>query len=264
MTARHFWILFLSLAINVAQAQSRPRPETATYALINLDTNEQIISVNEDNIRPIASMTKLMSALVVLQHGLDLDEFVTVTGPERSTKIRRGMRIRRGELLELSLISSDNLAARTLAETFPGGYQAFIEQMNITAQNLGMTNTHYSDATGLLATNTSNIQDLYRLVTVLPPWEIFTNAANKINTVATALVASKRGQQEVRIAGNNTNHFVGKLDIIAAKTGYTTRAGRCLTMMFTQNGNRYFLVVMGAQNPQHRTRIVNQLLDTIK
>lgn len=254
----------LLLCSTLVWGQPRKQAEPVSYALFNLDTNEQIISVNEDNVRPIASMTKLMSALVILQHNLDLDELVTVTGPERSTKIRRGMRMKRGELLELSLVSSDNLAARTLAETFPGGYREFIEQMNITAQNLGMTNTTYSDATGLLATNTSNVQDLYRLVTVLPPWEIFTHAANKINTVATAIVASKRGAQEIRIAGNNTNNFVGRLDIIAAKTGYTTRAGRCLTMMFTQNGNRYFLVVMGAQNPQHRTRIVNQLLDTIK
>jgi serine-type D-Ala-D-Ala endopeptidase (penicillin-binding protein 7) len=260
------WILVLWLLIGSLFAWGQPRKtvETVSYALFNLDTNEQIISVNEDNVRPIASMTKLMSALVILQNNLDLDELVTVTGPERSTRIRRGMLIRRGELLELSLVGSDNLAARTLAETYPGGYREFIDQMNLTAQNLGMTNTTYSDATGLLATNTSTVQDLYRLATMLPPWEIFTNAANKINTVATAMVASKRGAQEIRVAANNTNNFVGKLDIIAAKTGYTTRAGRCLTMMFTQNGNRYFLVVMGAQNPQHRTRIVNQLLDTIK
>lgn len=260
---RRAWLIVL-LSSTLAVAQPRKQAETVSYALFNLDTNEQIISVNEENIRPIASMTKLMSALVILQHNLDLDEIVTVTGPERSAKIRRGMRIRRGDLLELSLISSDNLAARTLAETYPGGYLEFIEQMNQTARNLGMLNTTFSDATGLLATNTSNVQDLYRLVTVLPPWEIFTNAANKINTVVTALVSGKRGAQEVKVAGNNTNNFVGKLDIIAAKTGYTSRAGRCLTMMFTQNGNRYFLVVMGAQNPQHRTRIVNQLLDNIK
>lgn len=256
-----FIVLFCS---TLAWSQPRKQAEQVSYALFNLDTNEQIVSVNEENIRPIASMTKLMSALVVLQHDLDLEEFVTVTGPERSNRIRRGMRVKRGELLELSLVSSDNLAARTLAETYPGGYHEFIEQMNRTARNLGMTNTNFSDATGLLATNTSNVQDLYRLVTILPPWDIFTNAANKINTVATALVTGKRGQQEVRVSGNNTNNFVGKLDIIAAKTGYTSRAGRCLTMMFTQNGNRYFLVVMGAQNPQHRTRIVNQLLDNIK
>lgn len=257
------WLIVL-LSSTLAMAQPRKQADPVSYALFNLDTNEQIISVNEDNVRPIASMTKLMSALVILQNNLDLDELVTVTGPERSTKIRRGMRMKRGELLELSLVSSDNLAARTLAETYPGGYAEFIEQMNQTARNLGMMNTTFSDATGLLATNTSNVQDLYRLVTILPPWEIFTNAANKINTVATAIVSGKRGQQEVRVSGNNTNNFVGRLDIIAAKTGYTSRAGRCLTMMFTQNGNRYFLVVMGAQNPQHRTRIVNQLLDNIK
>ena len=257
-------LLVLLLGSTLVCGQPRKQADPVTYALFNLDTREQIVSVNHENVRPIASMTKLMSALVVLQMGLDLDEIVTVTGPERSAKIRRGMRLRRSDLLELSLISSDNLAARTLAETAPGGYQAFIEQMNHTALNLGMTNTTFSDATGLLATNTSTAQDLYNLVTVLPPWEIFTNAANKINTVTTAWVESKRGLREVQVAGNNTNNFVGRLDIIAAKTGYTSRAGRCLTMMFERNGNRYLLVVMGARNPQQRTRIVEELIAQAK
>lgn len=258
------WLVLLALFSGLAVGQPRRATEPVSYALINIDTNEQIISLNDSNVRPIASMTKLMSALVVLQVGLDLDEIVTVTGPERSQIIRRGMKMTRGQLIELSLVSSDNLATRTLAETYPGGYNAFIEKMNETASMLGMENTRFSDATGLLAANISNTHDMIKLVSVLTPWDIFTHAANKIRVVATALTPQKRGDREVTVVANNTNNFVGKLDIIAAKTGYTTRAGRCLTMMFNKNGNRYLLVVMGATNPQHRTRIVNQMLESIK
>lgn len=256
-------IACILLSCTCALAQ-RKAPEPVSYALINLDTNESIVSVNDDRVRPIASITKLMSALVVLQMGLDLDEMVTVTGPENSSRIRRGMRMTRSALLELSLISSDNLAARTLAETYPGGYREFIEQMNNTARNLGMIDTNFSDATGLLAANTSSAQDIAKLVSILTPWDIFAHAANKINIVTTALMPQKRGEREVVVRGMNTNNFVGKLDILAAKTGYTSRAGRCLTMLFNKDGNRYLLVVMGAQNPAHRTRIVNQLIDSIK
>ena len=257
-------LLLLVFACSLSFANTKKPREPVTYALVNLDTNEQIVSLNDSSVRPIASMTKLMSALVVLQVGLDLDELVPVTGTEGSTRIRRGMLMSRANLLELSLVSSDNLAARSLAESYPGGYRAFIDKMNETAHMLGMHSTTFSDSTGLLAANTSNAQDIIKLVSVLTPWDIFTTAANRIQTVTTAFVKGKRGEREVRVTGNNTNNFVGKLDIIAAKTGYTTRAGRCLTMMFTQNGNRYLLVVMGATNPVQRTKIVNELLDNIK
>ncbi len=235
-----------------------------SYALLNLDTQELIATNNENFVRPIASITKVMSALVVLNGNLDMDELLTVTGSERSNKIRRGMKITRQSLVELALVGSDNLAARTLAETYPGGYQAFIEKMNETALSLGMENTSFSDATGLLSTNTSNALDIAKMMSNLGPWGIFSEAANKINTVVTALTTQKKTQKPMQITVNNTNNFVGRLEIIAAKTGYTTRAGRCLTMAFNRNGNRYLLVVMGATNSSQRTRIVESLIQTIQ
>jgi D-alanyl-D-alanine endopeptidase (penicillin-binding protein 7) len=238
--------------------------QTITYSLWNVDTGERITGDNEDYIRPIASMTKLMTVLVTIRENQDLAEELIVTGKERSTKIRTGMKITRQKLIELALISSDNLATRTLAENYPGGYTNFIAKMNETAKNLDMNNTIYADSTGLLSANTSSTDDIRKLILALPPTSIITSAANTIRLAFTATVTKKNKQQQVTIQGLNTNFFVGKLDIIAAKTGYTSSAGRCLTMLFNHNGSKYFLVVMGATSNEQRKKIVEVLLDKIK
>lgn len=235
-----------------------------TYALWKLDSGEYITGSNAVVKRPMASMTKIMSAMVILNSDLDLDEVLLVTGRESSRHIRSGMLITRGKLLELTLISSDNLAARTLAETHPAGYLAFLDLMNSTATELGMTETKYADATGLLNTNISTPADIRKLLTAAQGWNIFTLAANAGRTVLDATAMIKHRAKTLTIVGKNTNDFVGKLDIVAAKTGYTSTAGRCLAMVFNQGQSRYFLVVMGAQSSRERTQLVEQMLNKIK
>lgn len=229
-----------------------------------MDTGQFIASNNENEIRPMASITKLMSVFVTVREGLDLDEEIIVTGNETSSRIRAGMRIARSKLIELALISSDNLATRTLAESFPGGYQRFIDEMNHAAVELEMSNTRYEDSTGLLGGNISSAEDIRKLVLAVSPFSFVTSAANSAKIAFKATILNKNKPREVLVQGNNTNNFVGKLDIIAAKTGYTSKAGRCLTMMFNQNGSKYLLVVMGAQTSEQRKKIVETLLDKIK
>ena len=247
-----------------ASKKTQPTIPPVTYALWNMDTGEFIANNNESEVRPIASITKLMSVFVTLRDGLDLDEEVVVTGKESSGRIRSGMRIARSKLIELALISSDNLATRTLAETYPGGYQKFINEMNNAANELGMSHTRYADATGLLGTNISNADDIKKLVLAVSPMSIITRAANTTKLAFKATFPSKNKVKEITVQGTNTNSFVGKLDILAAKTGYTSRAGRCLTMLFNHNGTKYLLVVMGAQSSEQRRKMVEHLLDKIK
>jgi D-alanyl-D-alanine endopeptidase (penicillin-binding protein 7) len=235
-----------------------------SYALWNIDTGDFISGNNQELVRPMASITKLMSVLVTFREGLDLDEELTVTGKETSTRIRAGMRIARSKLIELALVSSDNLATRTLAESFPGGYNRFIDQMNAVAHELGMNHTKYQDATGLLANNISNTDDIRKLVLAVSPLHFVTHAANTAKVAFRTVALGKNRQKEIVVYGTNTNSFVGKLDIIAAKTGYTSKAGRCLTMMFNHNGSTYLMVIMGANSGEQRKKIVETLLDKIK
>lgn len=257
-------ILFFSGLVEAKSKKPPPTIPTVSYALYNVDQNQYVTGSNEGEIRPMASITKLMSALVTLRKDLALDEVLTVTGTEASPRITKGMKLTREQLLELALVSSDNLAARTLAETYPGGYYQFIEDMNITANELGMNETRYTDSTGLLSTNTSSIDDIRKLVIAIMPFKIFTITSNTTKYAFESTLQNKNKVKKVTVQGANTNFFAGKLDIIAAKTGYTSRAGRCLTMLFNHQGMRYLLVVMGAQTPDQRKKMVEHLIDLVK
>lgn len=254
-------LLVISQMTNAAPVQPKPEP---TYALWDIDRGELLADNNSDKVRPVASITKLMSALVVLSSDLDMDEVLTVKGKEASSYIRNGMQISREHLLSLSLISSDNLAARTLAETYPGGYRNFLERMNSMAQSLGMSDTHYDDATGLEAGNVSTAYDLYKLVLAVSNFSVILNAANTASLQFHALIPKPKKVQSVQIRGRTTNWYTGKLNLLAAKTGFTSKAGRCLTMLFNKNGTNYLVVVMGLPNPIERKKLVDSLIDSIK
>lgn len=259
-------IIILTLCLifsSAAQAKNKPNVPPISYALYRVDDGQYLTGTNENTVRPMASITKLMSALVVLKKELDLNEVLTVRGPEGSPRIRQGMQLTRGQLLELALVSSDNLAVRTLAETYPGGYNAFIEEMNHTANDLDMSTTRYTDSTGLSSANTSTVDDIRKLVLAASPFNIVTMASNTTKLVFDGTF-NKAKNKTVKVQGVSTNFFAGKLDIIAAKTGFTSHAGSCLTMMINHQGMRYLLVVMGAQSSEHRKKLVQDLLDKIK
>lgn len=252
-------VAFMLLSSTVAYA-AKPKQEPPTYVLWELDTDTVIDERNSDTVRPMASITKLMTAFVVMNSGIDLEETVKVTGSvESSSRIRRGQLVTRGRLLELTLVNSDNLAARTLAETSNTDYATFIDRMNFTARHIGMTNTVYSDSTGLLSTNVTSPNDLKLLVQAVSGHDIFKQSAMTAGTTTTVTVKKKTKT----VFNSNTNWFAGKLDLLAAKTGTTTAAGRCLTMFFNKNGNKYVLVVLGARHARERQILVTQLLDKI-
>jgi D-alanyl-D-alanine endopeptidase (penicillin-binding protein 7) len=264
-------LLLLGLTFNVPAASKTKRvvsakhrtypratAEPEVYALWDVDGNRLLESKNGQLVHPMASITKLMTVFVTLESGASLDESIVVASyGEHSSRIRNGMTMTRRELIELALVSSDNVAARSLAEGYAGGYGAFVSLMNATAKRIGMTNTHYEDSTGLLPQNVSNGEDIMRLTLAVSKHNIVNYAAS----IPIVNVHATIKRKNVNIVGHNTNPFVGKLDIAAAKTGFTNAAGRCLTMIYNINGNRYALVVLGATDVKQRSTTVKNLID---
>jgi serine-type D-Ala-D-Ala endopeptidase (penicillin-binding protein 7) len=190
---------------------------------------------NVDRPRPIASLTKLMTALVIIESGLSLDEPIKITRDDRDRL--RGTRSRlaynavftRYDLLRAALGASDNRAAAALARTYPGGQDAMVQAMNAKAQALGMLHTHYADATGLDNSNVSTARDLTRLVAETGKHELL----HTLTTTASFSITDQASGRE--LAYHNTNRLLRKesWDIALSKTGYTAAAGNCLLMQTT-------------------------------
>lgn len=227
-----------------------------SYILIDADQQEVIDAKGIEEVVPLASITKLMTVLVVINSGVDLEEKVVITGKEGSPRIKPGMKMSRIDLIHLALVSSDNLAARTLAETTMSNYSTFIFAMNQMAEQLGMSNTNFIEPTGLSVFNVSTPWDIYLLTKETSKHPVFGESA--MSKVTEAYTEVKRKVRKV--LGMNTNSYAGTMKIHSAKTGYTSPAGRCLTMLIEQNGRRYVIVVMGAKDPKQRKQMVDSLI----
>jgi D-alanyl-D-alanine endopeptidase (penicillin-binding protein 7) len=200
---------------------------------------------NVDRPRPIASLTKLMTALVILDSGLSLDEQIKITRDDRDrlrgTRSRLGFNavFTRHDLLRAALGASDNRAAAALARTFPGGQEAMVQAMNAKAQELGMTQTRYADSSGLDNSNVSTARDLTRLVAEASKRQMF----HALTTTASFRITDQASGRE--LAYHNTNRLLRKesWDIALSKTGYTAAAGNCLLMQ-TTIGERPLTIVL--------------------
>jgi len=208
-------------------------------------SGEILFDKNSETILPIASITKLMTTIVVLEQQLDLEQRVVISQEDvvatRSSRIRGRLRpgsaLTRDELLLLSLMASDNRAAAALARTFPGGTEAFVAAMNGEAERLGLLDTRFSDPTGLSPDNVSSAQDLAKLVKAAHAYALI----REYSTRRSAFVKARDG----KVGFNNTNSLVrsGNWDIELSKTGYINAAGRCLVMRM-RVGSRDLVVVL--------------------
>jgi D-alanyl-D-alanine endopeptidase (penicillin-binding protein 7) len=193
-------------------------------------SGETILSKNAAAVLPIASITKLMTAMVVLDGNLELEDRVVISSEDMDqlkgthSRLRPGATLSRNELLLLALMASENRAAAALARTYPGGTQAFVTAMNEKARSIGMQDSRFEDSTGLTSANVSTAPDLARLV----------QAAHEYPVIRQY---STRDQAQVQVLGqslqyHNTNGLVRghTWDIGLSKTGYISEAGRCLVM----------------------------------
>ena len=204
--------------------------KSSVALVLDQDTNEVLFSKNSQAVLPIASITKLMTAMVVLDRGLDLEDRVVISSQDMDqlkntqSRLRPGAVLTRNELLLLALMASENRAAAALARTYPGGIEAFVAAMNEKALSLGMLNSRFEDSTGLTAANVSTAPDLARMV----------QAAHEYPVIRQY---STQDKAQVSVFGQwlqyfNTNGLVRghTWDIGLSKTGYISEAGRCLVM----------------------------------
>jgi serine-type D-Ala-D-Ala endopeptidase (penicillin-binding protein 7) len=260
-------IIALLITASFAQAGKPNRQRVEPTSIVYDVASGQVIhSVDSDRVVSIASMTKMVTVLTVLAAGQSLGEFVPVRGKETSSRISRGMLLTRYDLIELAMVSSDNLAARTLIEHYPGGYQEGIQAMNHLVRELGANNTTLVDATGLLGANTSTAEDLVKITQRTVDYPIFQRFANQTKSEVRAERVNKTRRAFLWIVGRTTNpfaHETNNFEIISFKTGLTSTAGWCLTMLVSHNNRQYILVTAGNRSKQARRMQADQLIQQI-
>ena len=226
--------------------------KSSVALVLDSETNEVLLSKNSQAVLPIASLTKLMTALVVTEANLPLDEMLAVSQDDVDTekgsrsRLRVGTQLSREEMLHLALMSSENRAAHALGRAYPGGLDAFVVAMNAKARELGMNDTNYVEPTGLSSRNQSSAQDLATLV----------KAAHE-HKIIRELSTSPEYQVEVgkrALQFRNTNRLVlnPEWDIGLQKTGYITEAGRCLVMQAKLAGRQLIMVFLDSAGKYSR------------
>lgn len=224
---------------------------SAAVLVLDQESGRTLYEKNAGAVLPIASITKLMTAMVVLEAGDSLQELIEITEADvdtekhSSSRVRVGATLTRGELLQLALMSSENRAAHALARRSRLGLTGFVAAMNAKARALGMSDTQYSDPTGLSSRNVSTARDLSRLVRAAADQPL----VRQFST-ATDMIASVPNQQVFR----NTNRLIrsGDWEIDISKTGYISEAGRCLVMQVRIQGRPTTVVLLDAFASQAR------------
>jgi D-alanyl-D-alanine endopeptidase (penicillin-binding protein 7) len=236
---RDSWLLAVAACLIASVAWSQPipagKPEARSAAVLVMDELDGTVLYAREahRVMPVASITKLMTALVVLEAGQPLDEVLTILPVDRehtkasASRLQVGTELTRGELLHLALMSSENRAAQALGRAYPGGLSAFVKQMNAKARALGMKSTRFVDPTGLSSGNVATAADLAKLVMAASREPLI----GEYSTSEKLTVKVGRQLLEFR----NTNSLTSKddWDISVQKTGYTQDAGQCLVMKAT-------------------------------
>lgn len=226
------------------------------YALYNYEREEWQIKYNSQEVRSIASITKLFTAVTILRSGVDLDEKVKVTG-KSGGRFSRGMMISRNDLMKAMLISSDNLAAETLANTYPGGFDTYLEDANQWISGWGLVDTRVVDASGLMAGNVSTVNDLIKFLAKIQDNSVIRTITSERNTI----VRVPKGKKTLTINLKNTNSTMFQFDnILISKTGTTNAAGKCVIMLVEKAGSPYAVIVLGQKNAQSRSALATDLI----
>jgi D-alanyl-D-alanine endopeptidase (penicillin-binding protein 7) len=226
--------------------------KSSVALVLDQDTSEVLFSKNTQAVLPIASLTKLMTGLIVVEAGLPLDEVMEITDADVDTEkfsrshLRVGTRLTRGEMLHLALMSSENRAAHALGRYYPGGLDAFVDAMNRKAQALGMKDTSYVEPTGLSSRNQSSAPDLARLVKAASSHALI----RELSTSPESRFAVGRRTLQFR----NTNGLVRNpaWEIGLQKTGYIVEAGRCLVMQASMAGRKLIMVFLDSTGKNSR------------
>jgi D-alanyl-D-alanine endopeptidase (penicillin-binding protein 7) len=208
--------------------------------------NEVIMQRNPQEVMPVASLSKLMTAMVILDADLDMDEVVTISKADKDriryshSRLRKGMQFTRKDCLLIALAASENRAAMALARTYPGGTDAFVKAMNDKASELDLKKTNFSDPAGLGNDNVSTAQELLKIVKAASAYPVIRD----FTTLTRDSITDLKSGREIRFV--NTNRLVKKdsWPITLSKTGYTSEAGNCLVMQTEINARPVIIVLL--------------------
>ena len=218
----------------------------STAAIVfDVRENEILLGRNSQKVKPVASLTKLITAMVLIDANLDMDEIITINKADKDrirysrSRLRAGMKFTRKDLLYIALAASENRASLALGRTFPGGMQAFVQQMNRKANELGLIQTHFVDPAGLGNDNVSTAEEMIKIVQAAARYSLireFTTSGRD------SIAELKRGR---KIEFINTNRLVNRKSwsINLSKTGFTSEAGNCLVMQ-TRIKDRPVIIVL--------------------
>lgn len=232
---------------------------TASYGVFDYSSVEYQHSKNTDEIRSIASITKLFTAQTVLDSNADLRELIKVQG-KANGRFVRGSLVERYELLRAMLMSSDNLAAESLAHAHPGGFDQFIKDVNTRIGDMSLKNTVIVDSTGLLPGNKSTVDDLRDFLFALRKYTLIQMLSVEKNYT----YEYRKGTKSIKVNLRNTNPQMWVYDnIILTKTGFTNPAGRCLAMLVEKDSGLYAVISLGNTSVQERSKNIASIMGEI-
>jgi D-alanyl-D-alanine endopeptidase (penicillin-binding protein 7) len=216
---------------------------------------------NADNVMPIASITKLMTAIVVLDAQLPLDEEIVIEAADvdviknTRSRLRVGGSLTRQEMLRLALMSSENRAAAALGRSYPGGINAFVAAMNRKAFELGMGNSYFVDSTGLNSANVSTARDLVKMVNAAYDYDVI----REFSTTAAHEVMFTDDDRTMQFVNSNNLVRSSNWDIGVSKTGFLSEAGRCLVMQANITGKQIIIVLLDSWGKNSRLGDANRV-----
>ena len=262
--------LFFVLALSIGFAQAAGdgahvqkvklvQLRSASALVQDADTGEIVFTKNSEAVVPIASITKLMTAMVTIDRGLDLEDRIVLSREDVDLKkgsrsrLKPGSVLTRRELMLLALMASENRAAAALGRTYPGGTDAFVDAMNRKAAELGMTDSRFVDPTGLNSSNVSSARDLAKLVNAAHGYDLIREFSTQARTTVNVY-----GRP---MTFRNTNGLVrsSHWEIGLSKTGYISEAGRCLVMRVRMASKDLIVVLLDSWGKQSRIGDANRL-----
>ena len=250
------------LATLVSNKYPSPKLQSNIVLIFDEQTQTPLYNKNAEMVAPIASITKLMTAMVVLDAKQPLDDQLSIGKADMDmikgtrSRLRIGMTSPRSEMLKLALMASENRAASALARYYPGGTVAAVAAMNAKARELGMMNTQFFDPTGLNSENVSTAHDLVKMVAAAHDYDLI----HQYTTSSTHSIEGQgRGKRGMRFSNTNPLVRSASWDIGVSKTGYINEAGRCLVMETTINQRPVIIVLLASYGKRTRIGDANRI-----
>lgn len=230
-------------------------PATLVYDVSN---NRIVSQQGDDTQRPIASLSKIMTAMVVLDSTAPLSELLVINNRRAITHLPQ-REYSRLELLHAMLVRSDNAAAETLAENHPGGRSVFMSAMNLKAADLNLPNTKFIDPSGLSVFNVSTPREVGAMFNAANQYELI----RSISTLKEVQLPTQKKKRPVTFVNTNFNILSQFKDIVVSKTGFTNPAGFCMGVILNRQGHEFIVVVLGEKNKEQRATTVNRLMNKL-